>query len=72
MGFGGLSGSWGACKYMPISIANCIFSTWVIYLAFMARIFLGEKLKYYDIIALITSLIGVVLINNPFSNEKQD
>ena len=66
VGFGGLTGSWGACKYMPVGIANCIFSTWVIYLAVMARIFLNEKLKFYDVIALVTSMIGVFLINNPF------
>ena len=65
VGFWGLQGEWGAYKYMPLSITRCILMTGPIPAAFLAQYFLGEQMTKWDIITIASSLVGVMLINNP-------
>jgi len=57
---------------MPLNIATTIIMTNPISTAVISRIILKEKMKYYDVISLISSLIGIIIITNPFqSTENQ-
>ena len=54
---------------MPISIASCLNTTTPIWVSIIAYMYLGENLQSYDIFALVVSIIGVIIINNPQSDE---
>ena len=66
-GFVWLHGYWGAFKYMPLNVTTCILMTGPIPVAIFARIILKEQMSKYDIICMISSFIGILIINNPFS-----
>ena len=55
---------------MPVSTGSCIFFTLPLWATFMAFVFLKEKISKYDLVQLIVSFIGVVLINNPFGESN--
>ena len=59
-----------ALHYMPVGIANCIGFTNCILTVILARIFLGEKFHYYDILSLLSAFLGVLIINNVFGNSE--
>ena len=66
MGFLGLNGLWGAIKFVPMSIASCIFYSAPIFTALLSGIFLGEHMSKYDFLSVIFAFFGVVLVNDPF------
>lgn len=66
VGFFGIQGMWGSVKYMPVSTAGCIFFTMPMWTAFIAFVFLKEKLTYIDFLSLFMAFLGVLIINNPF------
>ena len=51
---------------MPLSTSSCIFNTLPIWATILAHFVLNEKITKYDIIQLILSFVGVIIINNPF------
>ena len=57
-------------KYMPVTMASCIFLTMPIWIALFARLFLNEKLQRIDIISIFSAFIGMFLINNPFADNE--
>lgn len=66
IGFWGLAGPWSAIKYLPVSIAISIFMMLPIFTAILARIVLKEQITKYDILSIICSFSGVIMINDPF------
>ena len=68
-GFVGYIGQVTAVKYMPVSTASCIFFTCPIWTALLAFFFLKEKINKYDIIQIISSFIGSLIISNPFESN---
>ena len=70
-GFWGIQGTWAAFRYMPLNLANCILMMGPIPIAIAARLILKESMRMYDIAAMIMSLAGIFIINNPFA-EKLD
>ena len=66
IGFLGLNGIWGGIKFVPMSIASCIFYSAPIFTALLSGIFLGEHMTKYDFIAVIFAFFGVILVNDPF------
>ena len=66
VGFFGIEGIWSAVKYMPFSLATCIYYTQPIMAAVMASIFLGEKMAKSDYVAMVFAFIGVIMVTNPF------
>ena len=51
--------------YLPIGEATSIEFTGMIYSSLFAWFFLGEKLKKYDILLLLTCLVGCILVAHP-------
>ncbi len=72
LGFVGIQGLWISFKFLPLSIATCIFYVYPIFSVFFARCFLNEKIEKHDILQVFTSFIGVLIINNPFSADKNE
>ena len=68
-GFTGVQGMFMSVKYLPVSIAGCIFHTIPIWSALLAYIFINETLQIYDIISIFTAFVGVLIINNPWSDQ---
>jgi drug/metabolite transporter (DMT)-like permease len=68
-GFWGIHGCWGALKYMPLNLANCLLMTGPIPIAIAARFILKESMTKYDIASMFMSLAGIFVINNPFAEE---
>lgn len=58
-------------KYLPVSIAGCVFHTIPIWTALLAFIFINEKLTIYDMISIFTAFCGVVIINNPWADGSK-
>ena len=54
-----------AIYLMPISIAIVLYFTNPIFASIFSFIFLKEKLSIFDIIGILVSMIGVVIISNP-------
>ena len=63
---------WGSLKYMPVGLASTIFFTMPIWVVLIAYFLLKESITKYDILTLVTTFAGVVLINNPFEPQKED
>lgn len=66
LGYFGLMGIWSSVKYIPVYVANCIFFTMPVWVAFYAACFANEPITKYDVAALLFAFAGVVVINNPF------
>ena len=66
IGYLGVQGIWSSAKYMPIYLASCIITTTPIWVSLIAYLYLKESIKKLDIFAMLTSFIGVIIINNPF------
>ena len=58
---------WGAVKYMPVTVASCIFFTMPIWTALFAQVLFKESMSKWDIFSMIASFIGVLIVNNPLS-----
>ena len=69
-GFGGIAGYFTATKLTSLSKATVLYWMNPIFTALYARIFLKEKLSYYDWAAIFLSFGGVVLLQNPFSQAN--
>ena len=54
-------------KYTSISKANILFFTGPLYVPFLAYFFIGEQISKIDVLALLMGFIGIIMINNPFS-----
>lgn len=54
---------------MPIYLSTCIITTAPIWVSLIAYLYLGETLKKLDVFAMLTSFVGVIIINNPFQKE---
>ena len=61
-----MSVGWMGIRYLPVGIAGCIGSMSSIMGPIWGRIFLKESMSKFDILALLSAFIGIVLINNPF------
>ena len=57
-------------KYLPVSVAGCIFFTQPIWTAILAWIFAAEVLSVYDVISIFTAFVGVLIINSPWGDSK--
>ena len=51
---------------MPVAIANCFNSLGPPVVGIYGYLILKEKVSKYDIIGFIVSILGVVVLNNPF------
>jgi len=60
----------GGTMYLSISKCNILFFTGPLYVPFMAYYFLGEPISKIDIFALTMGFIGMMLINNPFTDHE--
>ena len=54
-----------AVKHMPLADARVIFYTSPVFTAILGRIFLKESISKFDVLAMILSIGGVVLIGRP-------
>ncbi|KAL9958165.1 hypothetical protein ACROYT_G035141, partial [Oculina patagonica] len=54
-----------AVKHMPLADAKVIFYTSPVFTAILGRIFLKESVSKFDVIAMVLSIGGVVLIGRP-------
>ena len=72
IGFSGVQGKVAALKYMPLSTSSCIFFTLPIWATILAHFVLSEKISKLDVIQLILSFTGVIIINNPFDTHESD
>lgn len=54
-----------AVKHMPLADARVIFYTSPVFTAILGRIFLKESVSRFDVVAMILSIGGVVLIGKP-------
>ena len=66
IGYFGTLGYQLAMKLMPFYTANCLFFTIPIWSSFMAYFILQESITIFDILALISTFAGVIIINDPF------
>ena len=66
-GWWGIAAYWSACQYIPVGIATCIDSLKALWLATLASIFLQEKLTKYEILAIFSAFVGVIVMNYPFA-----
>lgn len=55
-----------------MSIANCIIQTAPMWTGLAAYLFLKERISKYDVIGMIVSFIGVVVLNSPFDHQQTD
>ena len=60
-----------AFKYTAYSKAFCLFFTCPLIAPFIARCLIGEKVKLWDIIAIILSFIGTVMLVQPFKETEE-
>ena len=60
-----------AFKYTAYSKAFCLFFTCPLIAPFIARCLIGEKVKLWDIIAIILSFIGTVMLVQPFKEVEE-
>jgi len=72
IGYMGIQGMWVSIKYMPVSVANCIFFTMPVWTALYAFIFIKEKLSWYDFMLIFLAFAGVIIINNPFEQVTEE
>ena len=56
-------------KYMPIGMAITIIFSSPILTTFLAYMFMGETITEWDILSLISSFIGVIILNKPFDSD---
>ncbi len=77
----GIAGGFGFCCYffsiksLPIGDAITLFSLYPIVTLFLARVFLGEMIRCYNLLAALVSLLGAILIAGPsflFSKTNDD
>jgi drug/metabolite transporter (DMT)-like permease len=66
IGYFGISGILASLKYIPASISSCIVFTNPIITTIVAKFVLNEEIRPWDILSILTSFCGIVLINNPF------
>lgn len=72
IGFFGLQGLWGAVRYMPVTVASCIFFTAPIWTALLAHCLFKESMSRWDIISIAASFLGVLIVNNPFAENNSE
>lgn len=60
-----------ASRYLRITTCSTIYSLSPIITSFMAVFFLNDKLTRVNVICLIVSLIGCLLLANPFKESKE-
>ncbi|CDW78650.1 membrane protein [Stylonychia lemnae] len=60
-----------ALQLISMSKASVLFWTNPIIIAILGRVFLKEKLTYFDWIACFLAFIGVLLIQNPFQSQPK-
>jgi drug/metabolite transporter (DMT)-like permease len=58
-------------QYISISKSNILFFTGPLYVPFLAYFILNERISKIDIVALTLGFIGMILINNPFSDREK-
>ena len=61
-----------AFGYTNYSRANCIFFTNNLMLPFMAKCMLGEKIKLWDIVGIISGFVGVLILVQPWKVPEDD
>ena len=69
MGFLGLVGWYGAFMYMPVSIAQSMNGIMPVFCSFLSFLILKESMSKYEILAMISGFIGVIVINDPFNTD---
>lgn len=65
MGTTGLVLSFYAFRHMPLADASVIIFSTPVFVAIFARLFLKEPCGYFNVVTIILTLIGVVLITRP-------
>lgn len=65
MGTTGLMLSFYAFRHMPLADASVIIFSTPVFVAIFARLFLKEQCSFFNIITIILTLIGVILITRP-------
>lgn len=73
MGTTGLMLSFYAFRHMPLADASVIIFSTPVFVAIFARVFLKEQCSTFNVITIILTLIGVVLITRPpflFGDEE--
>ena len=61
-GFIGMSGLFTGIQLTSMSKAVVLFNVNPIFVAIFARIFLGEKISYFDWVAIVLAFFGIVLL----------
>lgn len=56
---------------MPITTASCIYGTTPIVVSIIAYFFLHESISNLEKFSILTSLLGVLVINDPFGINQQ-
>lgn len=73
MGTTGLMLSFYAFRHMPLADASVIIFSTPVFVAIFARIFLKEQCSLFNIVTIVLTLVGVVLITRPpflFHDDK--
>ncbi|XP_053947798.1 solute carrier family 35 member G1 [Anastrepha obliqua] len=65
MGTTGLMLSFYAFRHMPLADASVIIFSTPVFVAIFARVFLKEQCSFFNIVTIILTLVGVVLITRP-------
>ena len=61
-----------AFHYTSYSKAFCLFFTCPLMCPFLARCLLGEKIKLWDVIAVVLGFIGTLMLVQPFKETDED
>ncbi|XP_067619188.1 solute carrier family 35 member G1 [Eurosta solidaginis] len=65
MGTTGLMLSFYAFRHMPLADASVIIFSTPVFVAIFARVFLKEHCSFFNIVTIVLTLVGVVLITRP-------
>ena len=65
LGFGGLSCFYWAVTHLPLGDASVIMHTNPLFVGILAALFLGERLRSVEFVAVVCGLCGVALIARP-------
>ena len=58
-------------KLTSMSKAATLFWSNPVFIVIFARLLIGEKIKYIDIVMIVATLIGIIILENPFAQAEE-
>lgn len=71
-GFLGIGGMWSAVRYIPVSIASCIFKMQVFFAAILGHFFLKEYISCLDVFFMLIAFGGALIVDNPVGDHDYE